>query len=271
MCTCLIGLTRPSFPATVCAEVAYLSGFQGSARCSRLFTDLGFWGPILCEDANRDRTTTGGWGWDARCLMFKWRNWWQACCTRVGRPLGQDAAGVCASCCKDSRCFKAAVLQGKCLEQLPLFQVEKLVASLLYEDGESPPLALAQIEDVRFNLKVHPATLTLTTVLGNLKAQDGRLPQVITPPPPFYQESLVRSLNHGRRDLYTWLVLFFGVISSTQHSSATLPEPTLPTPPPPVSAQINPSKANPQHIHPESHSDGWVEVKVFTPPPTVQA
>ena len=58
------------------------------------------------------------------------------------------------------------------------FQVEKLVASLLYEEGEAPPLALAQIEDVRFNLKVHPATLTLTMALGNLKAQNGQLPEV---------------------------------------------------------------------------------------------
>ena len=57
-------------------------------------------------------------------------------------------------------------------------QVEKLVASLLYEEGTAPPLALAQIEDVRFNLNVHPATLMLTMALGNLKAQDGQLPEV---------------------------------------------------------------------------------------------
>ena len=57
-------------------------------------------------------------------------------------------------------------------------EIEKLVATLLYEEQSSKPLALAQIDDVRFNLSVHPNTLHLTTALGNLKAQDGQLPVV---------------------------------------------------------------------------------------------
>lgn len=57
-------------------------------------------------------------------------------------------------------------------------QVDKLAASLLYEDGESTPLAIAGIEDVSFNLNVHPETLALNTSLGNLKVQDGVLPEV---------------------------------------------------------------------------------------------
>ena len=57
-------------------------------------------------------------------------------------------------------------------------EIEKLVATLLYEEQNANPLALAQIDDVRFNLSVHPNTLHLTTALGNLKAQDGQLPEV---------------------------------------------------------------------------------------------
>ena len=59
-----------------------------------------------------------------------------------------------------------------------LVEVDKLEASLLYESASAPPLALAHIEDVSFNLHVHPATLRLTASLGNLRAQDGALPEV---------------------------------------------------------------------------------------------
>ena len=61
-----------------------------------------------------------------------------------------------------------------------LMEVDKLEATLLYEDEGAAPLALAHIEDVRFNLHIHPATLRLTASLGNLKAQDGQLPEVRT-------------------------------------------------------------------------------------------
>ena len=57
-------------------------------------------------------------------------------------------------------------------------EVGQLEATLLYEDATSRPLALAHIEDVRFNLHVHPATLRLTASLGNLRAQDGQLAEV---------------------------------------------------------------------------------------------
>lgn len=56
--------------------------------------------------------------------------------------------------------------------------VSQLEASLLYEDSRSSPLALAHIEAVRFDLHVHPATMRLTASLGNLRAQDGQLPEV---------------------------------------------------------------------------------------------
>lgn len=58
--------------------------------------------------------------------------------------------------------------------------MERLVATLLYEEEGAKPLTSAQIEDVRFNLSVHPSTLNLTTALGNLKVQDGLLPEVNT-------------------------------------------------------------------------------------------
>lgn len=57
-------------------------------------------------------------------------------------------------------------------------QVDNLAASLLYEDETSQPLALASIEDVSFNLNVHPETLALNTSLGNLRVQDCVLPEV---------------------------------------------------------------------------------------------
>lgn len=57
-------------------------------------------------------------------------------------------------------------------------EVERLIATLLYEAEDASPLALAQIDDVRFNLDVHPVTLTVKTALGNLKAQDGQLAEV---------------------------------------------------------------------------------------------
>jgi hypothetical protein len=62
-----------------------------------------------------------------------------------------------------------------------LVDMERLEATLNYESCESPPLALAAIEDVRFNLGVHPAALALSASLGNLRAQDCGLPEVRAP------------------------------------------------------------------------------------------
>ena len=67
---------------------------------------------------------------------------------------------------------------GRTVFQLQM-EVERLVATLLYEAEEAKPLALAQIEDVRLELQVHPSTLKLTTALGNLRVQDGFLSEVI--------------------------------------------------------------------------------------------
>ena len=58
-------------------------------------------------------------------------------------------------------------------------QVEHLSASLLYEDAQSPPLAVAGIDDFSFNLNIRPETLSLNTSLGNLKVEDGSLPEVL--------------------------------------------------------------------------------------------
>ena len=42
----------------------------------------------------------------------------------------------------------------------------------------APPLLLAAIEDVRFNLSVNPGTLVINASLGNMRAQDCVLPEV---------------------------------------------------------------------------------------------
>ena len=58
-----------------------------------------------------------------------------------------------------------------------LVEVERLEATLNYESAAAPPLALATVEDARLSLHVHPATLRLAASLGNLRAQDGALPE----------------------------------------------------------------------------------------------
>ncbi|KAK9834254.1 hypothetical protein WJX81_000411 [Elliptochloris bilobata] len=58
-----------------------------------------------------------------------------------------------------------------------LVEVERLEATLNYESATAPPLALASVEDVRLSLRVQPATLRLAASLGNLRAQDGALPE----------------------------------------------------------------------------------------------
>ena len=58
-----------------------------------------------------------------------------------------------------------------------LVEVERLEATLNYESASAPALALATVEDVRLSLRVHPATLRLAASLGNLRAQDGALPE----------------------------------------------------------------------------------------------
>ena len=59
-----------------------------------------------------------------------------------------------------------------------LVEVERLEATLNYESLSAPAAALATVEDVRLSLRVHPATLRLAASLGNLRAQDGALPEV---------------------------------------------------------------------------------------------
>jgi hypothetical protein len=59
-----------------------------------------------------------------------------------------------------------------------MVEMERLEATLNYESCEVPPLMLAAIEDVRFNLNIHPTTLFINASLGNMRAQDGVLPEV---------------------------------------------------------------------------------------------
>lgn len=59
-------------------------------------------------------------------------------------------------------------------------ELEKLEARLQYESGSAPPLALVSVEEVAVDLTVRPGTLTATASLGNLRAQDGILPEVGT-------------------------------------------------------------------------------------------
>lgn len=59
-------------------------------------------------------------------------------------------------------------------------ELEKLEARLQYESSTAPPLALVTVEEVAVDLTVHPDTLKATASLGNLRAQDGILPEVST-------------------------------------------------------------------------------------------
>ena len=62
-----------------------------------------------------------------------------------------------------------------------LMEVERLEATFNYESATAPPLLLAAIEDVRFNLSVNPGTLVINASLGNMRAQDCVLPEVSHP------------------------------------------------------------------------------------------
>ncbi|KAK9827173.1 hypothetical protein WJX74_009221 [Apatococcus lobatus] len=55
--------------------------------------------------------------------------------------------------------------------------IEKLEVTLQYEGVDTPPLALASMEDISVSLNVHPSTLALKGSLGNLRATDTTLPE----------------------------------------------------------------------------------------------
>ena len=57
-------------------------------------------------------------------------------------------------------------------------RVQHLEASLNYEAAASPALALLSVQDLGFRLALHPASLALSASLGNIRAQDGSLPEV---------------------------------------------------------------------------------------------
>ena len=68
-------------------------------------------------------------------------------------------------------------------------ELQKLEACLQYESTGTPPLALVSVEAVLVDLTVRPDTLKALASLGNLRIQDGILPEVsmhnhtgITPP-----------------------------------------------------------------------------------------
>lgn len=57
-------------------------------------------------------------------------------------------------------------------------EVQQLQATLNYESSSAAALALASIEDVHFDLAIHPSTLGVSATLGNLRAQDATLNEV---------------------------------------------------------------------------------------------
>lgn len=57
-------------------------------------------------------------------------------------------------------------------------QLEKLEARLQYESSTAPPLGLLSVEAVAVDVTLRPETLNAVASLGNLKAQDGALPEV---------------------------------------------------------------------------------------------
>ncbi len=57
-------------------------------------------------------------------------------------------------------------------------KLSKLEARMDYEAAEAAPLALLSMEAVHFDLAIHPSTMKLTASLGNLRGQDGQLPEV---------------------------------------------------------------------------------------------
>ncbi len=71
-----------------------------------------------------------------------------------------------------------------------LMEVERLEATFNYESASAPPLLLAAIEDVRFNLSVNPGTLVINASLGNMRAQDCVLPEVTYLSLPVLQQNM---------------------------------------------------------------------------------
>lgn len=63
--------------------------------------------------------------------------------------------------------------------------VGKLEVTLQYEGADTPPLALASMEQLSVSLNVHPSTLALKGSLGNLRATDTTLPEVMCHRCPF--------------------------------------------------------------------------------------
>lgn len=57
-------------------------------------------------------------------------------------------------------------------------ELQKLEARLQYESTSAPPLALVSVEAVAVDLTVKPDTLHAVASLGNLRMQDGILPEV---------------------------------------------------------------------------------------------
>jgi hypothetical protein len=60
-------------------------------------------------------------------------------------------------------------------------EVEKLEVTFNYESATAPPLGLAFVERVAFRLGVHPGSIVINASLGNMKAVDGALPEVVIP------------------------------------------------------------------------------------------
>jgi hypothetical protein len=60
-------------------------------------------------------------------------------------------------------------------------EVEKLEVVFNYESPTAAPLGAAYVERVIFCLGVHPTSIVIDASLGNMKAVDGALPEVLLP------------------------------------------------------------------------------------------
>ena len=78
-------------------------------------------------------------------------------------------------------------------------KLSKLEARVDYEAAEAAPLALLSMEAVHFDLAIHPSTMKLTASLGNLRGQDGQLPEVRGPGEGFERVRRVPGCSQGLR------------------------------------------------------------------------
>lgn len=80
--------------------------------------------------------------------------------------------------------------------------IGKLEVTLQYEGANTPPLALASMEQLSVSLNVHPSTLALKGSLGNLRATDAMLPEVTGLLPLCHSATALIYLQHQQLCIY---------------------------------------------------------------------